>query len=148
MAKLIPTELNRYVMMVTLGWTTKRGDFLKYCCRSRNNPIARALQLPELGAGPTLDGPAISPLTPDKVRQDLGELLGLGSCPGESAELVRHSKGDREETSTASGSLPRGLEARAHFSAAAYRSDRPGFIRALLHIQENCRPSKRLRIVL
>lgn len=54
--------------------------------------------------------PANSPLTPDEGRQVLGQLLELGSCREESAELARHVERDRELDARDRATWERALE--------------------------------------
>lgn len=51
-----------------------------------------------------------SPLTPDEGRQVLGQLLELGSCREESAELARHIERDQEQDARERATWERALE--------------------------------------
>ena len=54
--------------------------------------------------------PANSPLTPDEGRQVLGQLLELGSCREESAELSGHIDRDREQDARERATWERAVE--------------------------------------
>ncbi len=54
--------------------------------------------------------PANSPLTPDEGRQVLGQLLELGNCREESAELTQHIDRDRELDARDRATWDRALE--------------------------------------
>jgi hypothetical protein len=65
--------------------------------------------------------PANSPLTPDEGRQVLGQLLELGSCREESAELARHFERDRELDTRERESWERAVELERRATGLAER---------------------------